>query len=537
MEQLSTNKKVVIIGVLAHLLTAIFSVGYYHVDEHFQILEFAALKTGMAQEDDLAWEYRDRLRPAIQPAIAYGVVRFSELIHLDNPFWQAMALRIFSALLSLLCMYFLLLAFEKEIRPAFLKNWLVFLSLLIWFLPYIHVRYSSENWAGLFFWSGFALLQFTGAKYRLSDTSHLNKARHEGSKSLRNHKEIIKTFPAFRDRVFVSLWHKSGLLTQQFIIGIILGLSFIIRFQAGLLIGGLILWLIFIKKEKYSKLLAILFGIVFSILIGVLVDYWFYGEWTLTAWNYFKINILENKVSNFGLEPWWYYFEEVFVKAVPPFSILQIVCPIFIWFYFPKHALTWATLPFLAVHFLFGHKELRFLFPLVNILPVILILSIQAVKEDSRFYKLKNLAKTWEKPFVRLFLVINSILLLILCFKPADTHIYLYRYIYNNYDAGNTAVLYIEKNPYSRAVPLNFYKEEGLEVIKIDRSDEINNYISDTGKTILFATRKFNPGIDSTTVQCSPVYRTLPAVVRIANVNNWIERTPMWTLYECSPSK
>jgi phosphatidylinositol glycan class B len=492
------NRKIVIIAILVHLLTAIFSVGYYHVDEHFQILEFTALKSGMAQEGDLAWEYQDRLRPAIQPAIAYSLVHISNLIHLNNPFWQAMALRIISALLSLLCMYLLILSFDKEIRSAFLKNWLVFLSFLIWFLPYIHVRYSSENWAGLTFWSGFALLQFTHTKYRISDEFHL----------------------------------------KEFIIGIILGLSFIIRFQAGLLIGGLILWLIFIKKEKYSKLLVIIFGILFSILIGVLVDYWFYGEWTLTAWNYFKINILENNVPNFGIEPWWYYFEEVFIKAFPPFSILIIIGPIFIWFYFPKHALTWVTLPFLTVHFLFGHKELRFLFPLINILPVILILSIQVLKEDSRFYKLKNLANTWRKPLILLFLIVNSILLLILCFKPADMHIYLYQYIYNNYDAENTEVLYIERNPYSRAVPLNFYKKKDLEVIQINHSDEIINHISDTGgKTILFATRKFKTGFDSTTVKCFPVYRTLPSVVRYVNVNNWIERTPMWTLYECTPTK
>jgi hypothetical protein len=36
---------------------------------------------------------------------------------------------------------------------------------------------------------------------------------------------------------------------KSIFIGIILGLSFVPRFQIGLLIGGYLLWLLFIKKE------------------------------------------------------------------------------------------------------------------------------------------------------------------------------------------------------------------------------------------------------------------------------------------------
>lgn len=489
----AANRKIIIAGALAHLCAAIFSAGYFQVDEHFQILEFAAFKLGIAGEQDLAWEYRERLRPAIQPALAYGLIKVFHALSAENPFWQAMALRIVSALLSLACMFWLIRAFEREIRADFLKKWLLFLSLLAWFLPYLHARFSSENWAGLAFWSGFALIHLPRPPSGAA-------ARYYG---------------------------------REFLSGLLLGFSFIARFQAGVLIAGLGLWLIFIKKERCAKLLAMSLGIAAAVLIGVLADYWFYGEWTFTAWNYFRANILHDKVSQFGIQPWWHYFKEIFLKGVPPFSIFMIVCPIFMWIYLPRHSITWATLPFAALHLFIGHKEMRFLFPLANIFPLMLILSLQAIREDARFQGLKNLAQNWRKPLLRLFLVVNAALLLIVCFKPADMQISLYQYIYDHYDAGATEVLYIERNPFSRAVPLNFYKKKELKVRKIENAEELAHYAANSGKTILFATQKFKSGPALEGQECARVYQALPRFVNYLNINNWMERTPLWTLYEC----
>lgn len=489
----AANRNIIIAGLLAHLTAAIFSAGYFQVDEHFQILEFAAFKLGTAGESDLAWEYRERLRPAIQPALAYGLIKVFHALSSENPFWQATALRIVSALLSLACMFWLIRAFDREIRADFLKKWLLFFSLLTWFLPYLHARFSSENWAGLAFWSGFALLHLPRAGSSIAARYYL----------------------------------------KEFLTGVLLGFSFIIRFQAGILIAGLGLWLIFIRKERYANLLAMSLGITAAVLIGVLADYWFYGEWAFTAWNYFRANILLDKVSQFGKEPWWYYFKEIFLKGVPPFSIFIILCPVFMWIYLPRHPLTWATLPFMLVHFLIGHKEMRFLFPLANIFPLMLILSVQAIREEARFHRLKTLAQRWRKPLLRLFLTVNTALLLIVSFKPADMQISLYQHIYDHYDPQTSEVLYIERNPFSRAVPLSFYKKKELKVRKIENPEELARYVSNSGKTILFATQKFKTDPALAGLECDRVYQALPRFVKYLNLNNWMERTPLWTLYEC----
>jgi phosphatidylinositol glycan class B len=46
---------------ILHLLAAIFSVGFYHTDEHFQILEFLNYKLGRSTGAELAVEFGQRM--------------------------------------------------------------------------------------------------------------------------------------------------------------------------------------------------------------------------------------------------------------------------------------------------------------------------------------------------------------------------------------------------------------------------------------------------------------------------------------------
>ena len=488
------NKRLIIFGVLIHLFTAVFSAGYYHVDEHFQILEFTSLKLGLAEEENLPWEYQAHLRPTIQPTIAYVIIKSLNTLGLDNPFFHATILRIISGCLSLVCLYLLFVALRPEIKSKFLIKWFLFLSIFIWFLPYLHVRFSSENWAGIFFWIGFTL------QYLRINQEH----------------------------------HKYTSFFETVLIGFILGISFVLRFQIGLMIGGYLLWLLIIKKEKLSTLLVLCSGIGLFIFVGLLIDFWYYGEWTFTAWNYFKVNLIESKTSEFGIEPWWFYIEEIVVKGVPPFSVIIVISTILIWFKFPKHAVTWLTVPYIAVHSLIGHKELRFLFSLVYIVPFMIVLTFQFISEVKKYSKLTYLLKILEKPVILLFLFINLSLVFVLCFKPADMHIYLYQFVYNRYDPEKTEIVSIGRGPYSRAVPVNFYKKRDFHIETFENKNKLIEHILKSDKTILFATKK--PELDSELKRLDllPVYQNLPPGVRYYNINNWVERTPFWTLYEKS---
>ena len=112
-------------------------------------------------------------------------------------------------------------------------------------------------------------------------------------------------------------------------------------------------------------------------------------------------------------------------------------------------------------------------------------------------------------------------------------HIYLYQYVYNTYDPARTEIISVGRGPFSRAVPVNFYKKKEFQIKTFQNEKEIFEYIVNTDKTILYATKKsiLDPNLKS--LDCTKIYQNLPPGVKYYNVNNWVERTPFWTLYEC----
>ena len=76
------SKYWIITLVLLHVLAVWVSVGHYHDDEYFQILDFAALKLGFVMQDTVMWEYQSGIRSGFQPFIAYTIVKILSLIHI-----------------------------------------------------------------------------------------------------------------------------------------------------------------------------------------------------------------------------------------------------------------------------------------------------------------------------------------------------------------------------------------------------------------------------------------------------------------------
>ena len=485
-------KKIIIVSFLIHLLASVNSVGFHHLDEHYQVLEFAGLKLGHNTTAEVPWEYGARVRPAIQPAIAYFIIESSNAAGISNPFGQAMIMRILSAVLSIFCMFLLYKAFEDKITIAGLIPWFIFLSFFLWFLTYMQVRFSSEGWSGSFFFIGFALL-------------------------------------------FIE--NKSGkIFLKHFLIGLILGFSFLFRYQSGIMIFGLLLWLLLIKKEKLSNLFLLVTGITASIMIGILIDKWFYGDWVLTAWNYLDFNILQGKASQFGVQPWYFYLKEIFREGIPPFSILLIGSFLFVFAVKPKSVFTWVLLPFLLVHFMIGHKELRFLFPIANIIPLIVVLSADEFNSDKFIRFKKYFENKYWRWLLNLFIVINTLYLINVCFRPADYFVSLYQFVYNSYNKQKAVLLYPDEDPYLRAPePANFYKSKNIERVKIENNNDIEEAVQKyPDEKILLLTDRFllDDRYKRDDLSYRKVYQNLPKWVEMFNYNHWLERTKIFTIYE-----
>ena len=88
------------IAILVHIICAWNSSAYIHPDEHFQLLEFANYKFGQTQSSNLAWEFDAKMRPGIQPFIAFTVIKASSFVGIDNPNYVAFVLRLLSTFLA-----------------------------------------------------------------------------------------------------------------------------------------------------------------------------------------------------------------------------------------------------------------------------------------------------------------------------------------------------------------------------------------------------------------------------------------------------
>ena len=242
-------------------------------------MEFAGLKLGLTEKANLPWEYAAQMRPAIQPMMVFVAHKILGLINIDSPFTISFLLRLFTAALSFLSIHLLIKAFIDTIQGDKLKLSFILLSFFLWFSVYNSVRFSSENLAGRVFVIAFALF---------------------------------------------FIW-KNLSKKQYFAIGLLLGLSFLFRYQNAFLMVGFLAWIFFINKSNFSEMLLIAAGIVAMFGVGILIDHWFYNEWVLTSWKYFEQNILLNKAAEFGVEPWYYYFAQIVSAGIPPFSLLFVI--------------------------------------------------------------------------------------------------------------------------------------------------------------------------------------------------------------------
>ncbi|MFT6747569.1 MAG: phosphatidylinositol glycan class B [Glaciecola sp.] len=81
-------------------ITAWKSTGFYHADEHYQLIEFAGFKLGTHTESELAWEFKSQMRPTFQVGFAYFFIKGSELLNCTNPYIISFTLRLITLLMS-----------------------------------------------------------------------------------------------------------------------------------------------------------------------------------------------------------------------------------------------------------------------------------------------------------------------------------------------------------------------------------------------------------------------------------------------------
>ncbi|MBC7425701.1 MAG: hypothetical protein H7321_04115 [Bacteroidia bacterium] len=460
------KNKIIIVGILLHIIAAIFSVGHYHPDEHFQILEFAGFKAGISPASDLAWEFHNAIRPALQPLAAFIFYEALGLFGKPDPFIWVMVLRFFSVTLSIAAAAMVYKTFIKGKMNE--KAEIVFwaFTLLFWCMPYTNARFSSENISGSLFAMSIAAFPYTSKKTR-----------------------------------------------SVILAGLLAGLSLVVRYQFAFMIAGFGLWIIIFGKFSLRQILIYSFSVIFVLLAGVIIDYWFYGKWVFTLWEYFSVNIIQNKAAEFGIEPWYYYFSDGINKFFLPFGILILYAFALLVTKKKKHVLTWILLPFLLGHIAVGHKELRFVFPLLHFVP--LMMCIVFVRYQVKIEKL-ILKKPIRITGIILF-VINILMAIAVSFQPANKRVLLLKHLYNE---SLNDVSFAGENPYKDVHWFNVYMK--------DTSVKSMKPFNDMHPSKRVIVNHYEWKKDG----YYRMYSQLPPFAESVNVNDWLGRTEFWSVYQ-----
>lgn len=388
------------------------------------------MKLGNSPAEELPWEYDKKIRPVVQVSFAMVVIRSLQQISITNPYTQALVLRCITALLILLTSTF----FIRKTRYLFTdlkqEKWYILSSYFLWFLPFLSARFSSEIWSGVFFLWMISL-------YLEKDTSKRN----------------------------------------VFLMGFLAAVSFLFRFQIAFALFGFFSWLFFMRVESKGFYLKYITAFIMVLIFGFLLDSWFYETLTFTPFNYLNEFIATNDKSNYGASPWYYYLEKIIT-----FPRLFIGIPLFIslLFFFiknPKNMFTWILVSFLFFHSIVGHKEERFMFPMVFMLP--LILSFGYSK-----YLYNRKPKVIFRVVLVLFFAVNFFLIFLMSIKGVGRgRLVIAEYVYEHYQDKEIDLIYTTKgylfeDP-SGPLFMNFYKQQKLHTIEVSNLCEISTILNE----------------------------------------------------------
>jgi len=401
------------ISLILHLAAGFWSLGFYDVDEHFQVLEFLNAHLGRTPLSELAWEYHQRTRSWIQPYLYEGLARVWLFIGVENPFTWATSFRLLSSILGWTATVGMALVSVRWFEKSWQREWVVRLLCLLWFVPYLHARTSAENLGGtVFFWA--VTIYFLRPRKTLD-------------------------------------WGAA------IAIGALFGLAFHLRYHMSVMIAGFGAWVLLREKQPLSRVFGVLAGLVAMFGLGLVIDRLGFGQWGLTPWRYFNDALLSGRAAAFGVHPWWQYFAYM-RDALPPIGLVITAGILLGWAFKPLHPLTWMTAPFVLIHFLIGHKEPRVLYPITLAVPALCVLGFSALGD-----RLPQAATAWR--WLRgPLLFVNGAGLLVASVKPSTVYPRYYEYIWKHRDEIKS-LEYLVADPYNLGgVPVYFYRPAGLEL-------------------------------------------------------------------------
>ncbi len=472
------------------LLGVFYNVGYFHPDEHFQLLEFAGYLSGMVSSETLPWEFHHAMRPSLQPIIAFFVHQFSIFIYGEhNPVFWTFLLRFLSAVLSIFVTYQFVKTFEKEFQEDF-KKWFWLLSFFTWFTVFLHVRFNSEAWSENFWLLG-----------------------------------------------IIYLYRSENLFSKNVYAGIFLGLAFVFRYQLAFAILGVLAWVLIFHQQKWKTILALALGGGLIFIVSTLIDSWFYGKWVIAPYNYFYQNLILKKAAGFGREPWYYFFYELYISKTFALNFFYLLAFFYFLVKFPKHLFVWTLLPFITIHFVISHKEFRFLFPIMGFLPYIFMKFWEYISS------VVNILYT--QKILKFIFFLHLLPLVVTVTQYLEPHILVYEFIWKNYSVHEPIIVFFKNESFD--LPCKKYLNQNPKSQCLNHQIYLKNtsifpWFYCEGDSIALNDKRFQRMLvvyysfrDKQNIpkEYQRVYSFYPEwLIKYFNFGGWVNRTSFLEIYE-----
>lgn len=430
-------KLLLTVAIVVQVITCITAVGHYHPDQHFQVIEFSSWQQHRPSAAGDVWEFSAHLRSTMQVYLFSGYSKLCLGLGIRDPYAQLEVLRlIFGLTLWVFFNGITLFYFRRERRPIL---YLVLLLLnFTWILPYTRTLFSSEMLSSLLFFGALFL--------------------YENSKR--------SWMPA--------------LLT-----GFLFSLAFYARFQTAFAMAGFIVWMLWPGRRK--GLLPLAAGFFAGVFLNTVLDHGFYHQWVCTPYIYFKVNILEGKAASMGTSSFLVYIAVLAAMVLtPPMSIFLLFAG-FRTSLLKKldHPLVLSVIFFIVGHCLVAHKEERFLFPIVNVLPIMVGWGLPGLIDWVRSRR-----KGWQgliRGIGWFSAGLNVFLLSVLLFTPYSQAIHFTSQLKDNFRDRSVTIYTVGRTPFETEhhLPFVFYRgsADNLRFKVVGNSDSLG-LLPDTAEYI-----------------------------------------------------
>jgi GPI mannosyltransferase 3 len=329
------------------LVCAIFSEGYLHPDEYFQTVEFASSKLGITDTADLPWEYPEKMRSWLQPALYVVVGEAAEALGVRRPMALLLVFRLVTGLVAWSALWTLIIAGRRWIDGEDQRCRLYAIASLLWLLPLLGVRTSGETAATAALCFAIASLEWRAD---------------------------------LQDRMLRFLAAVLG--------GMAFGLCFELRYPSSVMAAGAGLWYLYSARQRLSLFMSLFLGLALgatlALALGVIIDRWGYGTTTFPVYSYLYQNFIEGRSAGYGTAPFFGYLYLPLQNPMAPLALLLLAATLIAWVRRPWSVLTWASAPYVALLCILTHKETRFLYPLASFLPFFVVFAL-APEPPARF--------------------------------------------------------------------------------------------------------------------------------------------------------